>query len=138
MLEAVRNDKKLRNHLIGALKRVWHRHPTRRAILDQVRVEIIENKKDGTPRARPSVFYRCVLCHTLAKAQRSKLHPQIHIDHIDPVVPLEGYDALSWGDYIYRLFTSPENLQAICSTCHDSKTSQERVQRVAQRKDKHT
>jgi 5-methylcytosine-specific restriction endonuclease McrA len=134
MLDAVQGDKKIRNLLISAIKKVWHRHPRRLQVLQRVRIERQEFKKDGMPRARPSIFYKCDECGALAKGQRSKSHPQIHVDHIDPVVPLTGYDNLTWDGYIKRLFCDPSNLQAICNICHDQKTANERRQRVEIRK----
>lgn len=48
---------------------------------------------------------------------------EIVIDHINPVVPLTGFEDL--GKYVESLFCSVEGLQALCTGCHDKKTETE-------------
>lgn len=123
-------DKKMRNLIIGAIKRVWSRAPARQAVLKRVRVEEPKFKKDGSLAARPAVFYTCEICGGKAKQNRSADYPQIHVDHKDPVVPTHSsIDEMSWSEYLNRLFCAEVNLQAICSDCHDVKTKWERTQR---------
>jgi len=73
--------------------------------------------------------YRCNLCKELF------MQKELKVDHIDPVVcPLAGW--VSWDVYISRLFCELDNLQAICTTCHDAKSAKERVIRDRVRKAK--
>lgn len=43
----------------------------------------------------------------------------LEVDHIDEVGPFKG----DWGAFIKRMYCGPENLQALCFTCHARKTS---------------
>lgn len=64
---------------------------------------------------------RCAHCEGLFP--QSKLS----VDHIDPVIPVTGFD--SWDAVIKRLFCEKQGLQALCSQCHDLKTSEEKEHR---------
>lgn len=52
---------------------------------------------------------------------------EIKIDHIEPVIPVEGAD--SWDIVIDRLFCTADGFQAICKECHNKKTSIENEKR---------
>jgi 5-methylcytosine-specific restriction endonuclease McrA len=132
MLDAVTNDRKLKNQIVGALRRVWHLSPLRKEVLEKVRVEKQEYKKDGSPRAKLSIYYICEQCGTEAKQGRPKHHPRIHVDHIDPVIPIEVNDSFTWDDLIKRMFTTKDNLQALCDNCHSVKTQRENKERREQ------
>ena len=68
--------------------------------------------------------YTCSLC------SKSVGNKDIKIDHIHPVVdPTKGF--VSWDSFIERLFVEMDGYQAICVTCHDKKTSEERLVRKA-------
>ncbi len=123
------NDEKALVHAISnAIRKVWHRHPAREQALAAVFISVQEYKKDGSPRKNPTQFWLCQICNQRCKKNKSPNYPQIHVDHIEPVVPIEG--SISWYTYIQRLFFSGENnLQAICSTCHKAKTKEENAQR---------
>ena len=63
--------------------------------------------------------YTCSLC---AKSVGNK---DIKIDHIHPVVdPTKGF--VSWDSFIERLFVELDGYQAVCITCHQTKTAEER------------
>ena len=52
----------------------------------------------------------------------------VQVDHIDPVVcPKAGF--VDWNTFVDRLFCGVENLQILCTTCHDKKTAKERGER---------
>ena len=60
---------------------------------------------------------------------------KIAIDHIDPVVPPEGFpsNADMWQRimiFLKRLWCDKSNLQRVCSDCHDKKTYSERISRL--------
>jgi 5-methylcytosine-specific restriction endonuclease McrA len=76
---------------------------------------------------RLSKHYKCQKC--------KKIYPgkEVNVDHIKPVVcPSDGFT--SWDDYIERLYCEKENLQVLCTTCHDKKSLKEKTQRVSSRK----
>jgi 5-methylcytosine-specific restriction endonuclease McrA len=63
--------------------------------------------------------YKCSLC------ANSVGNKDIKIDHIHPVVdPTKGFE--SWDKFIERLFVELDGYQAICITCHKTKTAEER------------
>jgi 5-methylcytosine-specific restriction endonuclease McrA len=73
-------------------------------------------------------IYKCASC---SKEVGPK---EIKIDHINPVIPIEGFK--SWDEVVDRLFCELEGYQAICKTCHDAKTSSENDQRrICKKKD---
>lgn len=125
LLDAVEGDKRFKGLIVGALRRLWHRHPTRLEVLNRRRMEIEGINKDGTPRKRPHVFYTCCKCHAKCKQGNSKKYPKANVDHIDPVIPLVGAEALTWDELIKRMFTTPGNLQVLCTDCHTEKTKVE-------------
>lgn len=121
-------EKQLHALLIGAIKRVWRRHPTRLAVLKSAEVRLPQTNKDGSRAKRDAVFYKCSLCRALAKSQRSSKYPQIHIDHIDPIIPIER-ELKSIDEIVPRIFCSTENLMALCENCHSQKTKLENEKR---------
>lgn len=51
----------------------------------------------------------------------------IHVDHIKPIVdPTKGWE--SWDDTIERMFCETDNLQVLCTECHDVKSNEEKAQ----------
>ncbi len=72
--------------------------------------------------------YECQLCKKVVN------NKQIKIDHIDPVIPIEGFQ--NWDHVINRLFCEADGFQAICKECHDEKTKKENAQRKVLRKEK--
>lgn len=52
----------------------------------------------------------------------------VHVDHISPVVSVQkGFT--SWDEVIENMFSELDNLQVLCSSCHDEKTNQEKEER---------
>ena len=49
---------------------------------------------------------------------------KIKVDHIDPVVGVEGF--ISWDEYIPKMFCDIDNLQIQCDECHKYKSKIER------------
>ena len=124
MLDSVNGNKKLKNTIVGAIRRVWHRAPQRIAVLQEQRREIQEYKKDGSPKLRKSIFYVCEYCNMLCKSQKSPNYPRAHVDHINPVIPIDG-TSLTWDQFISNIFCDPDNLQVLCTDCHNTKTQEE-------------
>lgn len=107
-------DSAFRSFLMSALRR-----------LSRFWAPINEKKKQAL------VFrgnYRCEICSKVVNTK------DIKVDHINPVVPIEGMD--SWDQVINNLFCEIENLQAICNSCHDMKTTDEINKRKDFRKQK--
>lgn len=75
--------------------------------------------------------YKCEHCKkegaaTLPPKEGNKKRiKNILADHIDPVVsPVDGF--VDWNTFIDRLFVEQDGYQALCSSCHDKKTAEER------------
>ena len=73
------------------------------------------NPKTG----RKCKLHRCPVC------RRQFTQSEMRVDHIKPVVdPARGF--CGWDEYIQRMFCEAENFMAICRSCHDVKTKEER------------
>jgi 5-methylcytosine-specific restriction endonuclease McrA len=79
-------------------------------------------KQDGTPHKVPSVQFQCNPCQSWVSRK------DINVDHIDPVIPIDGTFE-DWQVFVDRLFCDKGNLQLICSSCHHTKTQEERKKR---------
>lgn len=113
----------------GANRRLFARSPVVREKLEESRQEFPRYKKDGSRAKKNWVKRQCEVCNEWVSSTK------IAIDHIDPVVPPEGFPAHFdiWDRitlFLKRLWCHKENLQRICDTCHDKKTSAERYERM--------
>ncbi len=59
--------------------------------------------------------------------EKRKRVNNIHVDHIEPVVPVTGW--VSWDSCINNMFCEIDNLQVLCGACHKIVTAEENVQR---------
>lgn len=75
------------------------------------------NEKTG----RMAKHFECAHCHNLFPQK------EIEINHIIPVVPVEGFD--SWDNVIERLFCEQDGLEALCKGCHKLVTAEENILR---------
>ena len=66
-------------------------------------------------RAKVDEYFRCEKCRGLQE--------KVHIDHINPCVPLTGWEG--YDSFITKLFCDPLELQVICEKCHSKKTQEE-------------
>jgi 5-methylcytosine-specific restriction endonuclease McrA len=81
---------------------------------------------------RPKFKYKCAMCGNLF------MEKEVCLDHINPVVPPEGFQRgeFDFHEYITRMFCSAEGFQVLCSECHDKKTKEEIGERKLHRKPK--
>lgn len=71
--------------------------------------------------------YKCNICNNIFP------NKDVRVDHKIPVVcPIAGY--IDYNTYIDRLFCGVENLQVLCTTCHDLKSYNEKQIRVLNKK----
>lgn len=113
----------------GANRRLFARSPLVREKLEESRQEFPRYKKDGTRARKNWVKRQCEACNEWVSTT------EIEIDHIDPVVPLEGFPAhLDMWQRIFlflrRLWCDKSNLQRLCIVCHQKKIAVERYQRM--------
>lgn len=113
----------------GANRRLFARSPFVVEKLEESRQEFPRYKKDGTLAKKPWVRRQCEVCSAWVGSTK------IAIDHIDPVVPPDGFPASfdMWDRitmFLKRLWCDKSNLQRICDDCHDKKTNAERIERL--------
>jgi hypothetical protein len=113
----------------GVNRRLFARSPVVQEILEESRQEFPRYKKDGTRAKKNWVKRQCQVCNEWVGST------QIAVDHIDPVVPPDGYPSHfdMWDRinlFLKRLWCDKSNLQRICDSCHDKKTNEERINRL--------
>lgn len=113
----------------GANRRLFARSPLVLEKLNESRQEFPRFKKDGTLAKKPWVKRQCEVCNAWVGSTK------IAIDHIDPVVPPNGFPPHFdiWDRtklFLQRLWCDKSNLQRICDTCHDKKTYKEKIERL--------
>ena len=78
------------------------------------------------------------LCKLHKCPQCEGLFPQgkMDADHIEPVVPIEGFKtspetflSYDWNQVLQRLFCEAEGYSVVCKGCHKDKTKKENQQR---------
>jgi len=135
--------------LRGQIRAIYFRWPVRKLVLKRVREEVLVRKKDGKG-YKKIIWYKCEKCSWLCKENLGKADKQalqewkdekkglpkdsapvrpaterrIWVDHIDPVVPLSG-EPPDWHSYIMNTFVGPDKMQALCDSCHYTKSQQE-------------
>lgn len=97
----------IKRFLVPNLRRISYKWPGRTAAIKAATTE---------PGQR-----LCAMCN------KEHYYKNCHVDHINPVVPLTGFD--DWNGYITRLFCDPEALQVLCTDCHQAKTDSEKTLR---------
>jgi len=96
----------------------YRKWPPRYEALAKAKAGRKTNKATG----RMAEHYKCNGCNKEFPGK------DVQVDHVLPVVcPKEGF--VDWNVYIDRLFCGVENLQVLCSACHDKKTAKERGER---------
>jgi hypothetical protein len=113
-------DNKLKSFIIATLRRASFRWKPRGEAKKRYKVKVGEY---GTGRAKYG--YKCATCDGVYKSG------EIKMDHIDPAVPLDGWQG--FDVFIERLFCDEDGFQALCPACHDEKTGIERDERKKQR-----
>lgn len=121
----IMTERQFRAWLIPKLRRFSVYWPERRYARENARIEISDGFfKNG--KAKIKVMYKCNICAKVVERDN------IHIDHIKPVIDLDGFN--TWDEYIKSLYCDLSNLQAICETCHSEKSLKENQERVLNRK----
>jgi 5-methylcytosine-specific restriction endonuclease McrA len=107
----------------GALRRAFARSPLVQEVMAESRREEPRYKQDGTRHKKNWVQRQCQVCGNWESSSK------MAVDHIQPVVSVDnGFQ--DWNEFITRLWCDKSNLQRICDTCHDKKTTEERIARL--------
>ena len=72
-------------------------------------------------------IYECAMCKGEFR------NGEFILDHVHPVVPLEGWDGRDWTQYINRMFCGTEGFQVLCKSCSTIKTNFETEMRKINR-----
>lgn len=79
------------------------------------------DKRTNIDTGRIAMHYRCAGCLSVSPASK------VQVDHISPVIdPVVGFT--TWDDVINRMFCEKDNLQVLCTECHNKKTALEKAQ----------
>ncbi len=113
----------------GANRRLFARSPLVIKKLEESRQEFPRYKKDGSRHKKNWVKRQCEVCCSWVSSSK------ITVDHIDPVVPPDGFlDSQDIWErimiFLKRLWCDISNLQRICDDCHNKKTQSERIFRL--------
>lgn len=113
----------------GVNRRLFARSPIVRKKLEESRKEVPRYKKDGSLAKKPQVLRQCEVCGSWVPSTK------ISVDHIDPVVPPNGFPEHldMWqrvNIFMQRLWCEESNLQRICDDCHAKKTYKEKIERL--------
>lgn len=105
---------RLKSFITSHLRGAFRKYPPKYECLKDAFV----GKKINEKTKRVSAHYKCNECKNDFPTS------EVNVDHINPIVdPSEGF--VSWDKFIENLFCSRDNLQVLCSTCHDVKTKSE-------------
>lgn len=105
------------NWIMKGLRRLASSFPNKAEVLKAACV----GKKRNTQTGRMAAHYICAECNDIYPKN------MVQIDHIDPVVPVEGWR--SWDDTVKRLFCTVDGLQVLCRNCHSIKSIGENAKR---------
>lgn len=79
--------------------------------------------------------YLCAQCQQIVPASikvNGRRTKNVHVDHINPIIdPDVGFT--TYDDLIERMFCEANNLQVLCTECHDIKTNDEKARAKARR-----
>ena len=114
------SDAKFKGWISSLLRRGTMRWPPANQCLRAAK----RGKKINPLTGRMAEHYECAECHQLFPLK------QVCKDHILPVVDSNG-SFVDWNTYIERMFCPVDKLQVLCSSCHDLKSSKERIKRKA-------
>lgn len=120
MKKQLTREEILNKWLIFKLRRLSLQWPERYEAIKRVKIKVeIGTFKNGKTKYKVMGF--CQHCGWITDLK------DIEIDHIKEVIPLQGFVNLQ--EYINSLFCSVDNLQALCSGCHQIKTNKNREKR---------
>lgn len=101
----------------SALRSASQRWPPKYTVLNKAKVGKKINWKTG----RIAEHYKCNSC------EKEFPLKEVQVDHIHPVVPVTGFT--SWDEVINNMFCEQEELQVLCTECHNAKSLRERQER---------
>jgi len=112
----------LRSKIINQLRRLSMYWKPKTTALKNALDGFVVNPMTG----RDNQAYKCASC-----GERF-LKKDVRVDHIEPVVPIEGFDRASesvwlgynWSVYLKRLLCEVDGFQILCNPCHETGKTQ--------------
>jgi 5-methylcytosine-specific restriction endonuclease McrA len=127
-------NKKLKNWVISVLRKASYRWKPRGAV-----------KKAAKVATASYVCYNCdivfytgkreikgLLLEELELLKRPYKKGKVHVDHIAPIVPMDGFkngQEFDFNEYIENMYCEEDGLQILCAECHKAKTEVENTLR---------
>lgn len=116
---------------ISQLRKITKKYPPWYNTLNKTKEEYFVPSKTGKSLRR--VRYTCQKC------QNKFSKDNVVVDHIEPVIPQSGFPMTQegkedWNVFIDRLFCGTHNLQVLCKSCHNLKTTCENIVRKSIKK----
>jgi 5-methylcytosine-specific restriction endonuclease McrA len=106
---------RLQAFIVGVLRAGHNRWPFKYEVKNEAKTTKHVNPNSG----RMAQFYKCAVC------SEEFTNKEVEVDHIDPVVdPKVGF--VDWNTFITRLFSSKDNYQLLCKSCHNIKSNLEK------------
>lgn len=110
----------LKSYIIRAIRQAFVRSDQYLECKKRNRREYIKYKLNGEVSKQKSVMYNCEICNKEFKDK------EMQVDHKSQVVQLyESANDLTISTYISRVYCSALNLQLVCKSCHNIKTTTE-------------
>ena len=81
---------------------------------------------NNIPGDRSRDKYECAMCGLLFR------NKEINLDHVNPVVPIEGTEDLN--ELAVRMLCYEDGWQVLCKSCHKDKSNEENEQRRKHKK----
>ena len=106
-----------KSFIVSVLRAGTRRWPPKYETLNEAKTE----KKINVQTGRVAQHYRCANCQEDFPAKA------VNVDHITPVVGVQGFT--TWDEFIEGLFCGKENLQVLCTSCHNEKSASEKITR---------
>lgn len=82
-------------------------------------------RKENPATGKLKKHYECATC------KRHIMVEEVDLDHIDPVIPLDGFD--SWDGVVSRLYPEVDGWRVLCKPCHKQLTQEQNKQRKERR-----
>lgn len=114
-----RITKKERNLLKGCIRRTFSRSELREKAVAASRVDHYDPE-----RKRVKKWSICPECQVLTPTYK------MEVDHVDPIIPVNGsFEDMTLDEVVDRTWCPENKLKAKCSDCHEIKTKAENKER---------
>ena len=105
--------------VVSVLRAGTRKYPPKYETLNEAKTEKKKNELTG----RIAQHFKCAKCKQDFPAKG------VQVDHKKPVVGKDGFT--TWDSFINNLFCGKDNLQVLCTECHNIKSKKERAARNA-------